>query len=376
MKKRWAFFALFILLFLSLAPTVGLAGTAPLKYQMGGKTVTDIPLTIKGDVYFQTTTIEKWFSVKFKLDTKTKKVSFTANKKTLAADYISKQGKNWIPLVKFASLMSYVVVKDPDTNLMYILKKLSGNDAAIALFDAVASGSVQQVREALLGGAKINVIFNKQTPLMNAVISNNLEMVKFMLSKQADLTIVNGYSNNQPLTEAILHRYEEMSIFLLDKGADPNYQPKPTYYNNLLIAINVKVPKVVNALLEKGADPNVVVTTDSGETVTPLELAATEFNEISMENGNQIVKITKPLIEQVQILLDKDADPKKDHSLLKAIGAEDFSICELLLKAGADPNQKDPFDQSAIKVASIKKNRAIGDLLKSYGATDSFVEYR
>ena len=127
------------------------------------------------------------------------------------------------------------------------------------IFQAAGLGSVEDVRYFLDRGIDVNateeVIQNTDgsgtfrgggTPLHNAVMSNSLDVVKFLISRGADVNRKGGAAGWTPLHRAVIARNEQSA-------------------------------EIVPYLISQGAD--VTATTRGGE--TPLHLAAGQSNPIT-----------------------------------------------------------------------------------------------
>lgn len=96
------------------------------------------------------------------------------------------------------------------------------------------------------------------TPLDEAVGNVNVELVKLLLSRNAD----QGFKRNPEfgsnlLGTAAFRQSEELTRILLDAGCDPNGKPQGHEWLPLQTAVCTSHnPSIVRLLLEHGADPN------------------------------------------------------------------------------------------------------------------------
>lgn len=114
------------------------------------------------------------------------------------------------------------------------------------------------------------------TALLLAARQGNLETVKVLLDRGADVNQVSEGSKTSPLLIATMNGRFDLAKYLLDRGADPNLASEPSGATPLYAAINLtwapntNYPQptaqqqqelsyldLMKALLEKGADPNV-----------------------------------------------------------------------------------------------------------------------
>lgn len=125
------------------------------------------------------------------------------------------------------------------------------------------------------------------TELMEASGSGNIEEVKELLSKGADVNRREYLWENLPLCEAVSNNHIEVVRILLKAGADAN---KANGYmlpwTPLFYAIDNNNMDIVKVLLEAGADAN-----KESEYGTPLSYAESTDNE-------EIVKILEDAIHK------------------------------------------------------------------------------
>ncbi len=114
------------------------------------------------------------------------------------------------------------------------------------------------------------------TALLLAARQGNLETVKALLDRGADVNQVSEGSKTSPLLIATMNGRFDLAKYLLDRGADPNLASEPSGVAPLYAAINltwapntnypqptaqqqqeISYLDLMKALLEKGADPNV-----------------------------------------------------------------------------------------------------------------------
>lgn len=180
---------------------------------------------------------------------------------------------------------------------IFLLKKNKSNITAFPsanamLMNAAALGNLENAETALAHGAQINTTDELHwTPLHRATFHCNENMVRFLLSKGAEVNAVNdsgmtplewavGCDNDNelmvkllldngaevnvhrssgytPLLEAISRGKEKIVKLLLDHGADVNAQKKENGETALHLAVSYPYPKIVKLLLEYGANANI-----------------------------------------------------------------------------------------------------------------------
>lgn len=147
------------------------------------------------------------------------------------------------------------------------------------LFKAVREGNIENVKILLEKGAyndKSNPAFNYNTPLLEAVWNNHVEIGKLLNKKGADPTKESGINHVSPMEIAIAHNYIEIVIAFLENGVDPNTieEGDPCHSESYLSrATEDGYIQIVQVLLKYEADPNV---TAKNNNWTPLHAAAKE----------------------------------------------------------------------------------------------------
>lgn len=158
------------------------------------------------------------------------------------------------------------------------------------LINSIYNEDLEQVKECLAKGANVNYISPLgEIPLREATIKNNLELVKFLVSKGAD---VNLYDDNDFSSLMIAARYEksyDIAKYLIDKGADVNAKTTDKRNTALTVAIrnNSNPQKIITTLLEHGADVNAK---DKYGNTALMHTILDSFN-LSKQNKLNIAKI-------------------------------------------------------------------------------------
>jgi Ankyrin repeats (3 copies) len=149
----------------------------------------------------------------------------------------------------------------------------------VSLVGAASTGNIACAEALLKAGASPNTVSpvlgestSDQTPLLAAVQSNNLNMVKLLIDSGADINLRGlafGQKDRASPLAASAARDEEISDLLIAHGADVN-APNSDNATALVRAVMVGKTNLVAKLLQKGADKNVV------ESIThekPIEIA-------------------------------------------------------------------------------------------------------
>lgn len=116
----------------------------------------------------------------------------------------------------------------------------------------------------------IKTVLNKdyvELSLYNAIQSNNIKTVESLLKKGANIDEPGLYGHT-PLFQASMNNQPEIVEFLLNQGADPNNKISPNQYPPLHIATYYGHDRVMEILLQHGAIPS--LQNARGETVFDL----------------------------------------------------------------------------------------------------------
>jgi ankyrin repeat protein len=297
-----------------------------------------------------------------------------------------------------------------------------------ALFEAVKKGDTEQVKLLLAEGADIDAkwvdVNTKEeekkagaheannTPLCYAVISNNMDLVKFLVEAGADVNA----GSWPPLGQAVDKNNTAIAEYLIDHGANANY-PKdwgplheaPYVSNNiemvkLLVARGADInagpwpaltvsiweerKDIFDLLIQRGADVN---TTDKWGW-TPLSWAVDHDNLDSLKSliahgakvdtkiwGGETAlmsEASKGRTEAVKLLLEAGADihamddtgQTALHRMMDVIHLPSKDMAELLLAKGAEVNSKDKCGRTPLHLAAESADADIVKLLLDKGA--------
>jgi quinoprotein dehydrogenase-associated probable ABC transporter substrate-binding protein len=250
----------------------------------------------------------------------------------------------------------------------------------------------QKVENWLAEGADIT------QELSNAVIANDFDRVKFLVSKGADV----NKADNQgwtPLQSAARQRHDKMIALLIELGADVNVgEPTP-----LVAAVMRDHVPSVKVLLEHGADVEksgqdgfkplpLAIAEDKYESAKTLMEAGAKVNEPSGDDGLTPLMIaagqtspaegamflpgsTRPT-DIARGLLDRGADVNAQSksgatALMIAAAHNNPPMIGMLIEAGADPTVKNSLGQTAADVAERNGNLEAQQAIKVLSAAMS-----
>ncbi len=258
---------------------------------------------------------------------------------------------------------------------------------------AVSSGH-EQITELLIEkGADLNVAGDFRegsiriqgapvpggTPLHLSIQMVKPRLTRLLLEKGAD---PNARASNglTPLhvTAQLSGRFVEnleMAKLLLERKADVDARVEGQNFRGwtaLMLAVNNGMTNLVALLLKNGAKPDVPGETTQGSESTPLQVAIGKRShgmaKLLLDNGadvNMRAGQNPPLFQaiypqadvpMVELLLaykpDLTARAYEGYApLLMAVSRENLAISELLLKAGANPNDTNDAGMAAIHIA-------------------------
>ena len=229
--------------------------------------------------------------------------------------------------------------------------KIDNKNSATLLRTAIAKGNVEIVSLLIKNNADINVKDDQgETPLFWAVDQRNLVLVDLLIKKgaQTDITNTRGYS---PLFRAVTHDDLDTVKLLEKKGL--KISPTDT---KLLIAASSSgrsfYPEMLAYLLQRGIRPdkdvliNAVISQDT-QLLSMLLQNECNFNK---DQGGDLYDAAMQVYNAeaiIQVLISAKIKPcggkGKISPLVRALmnNEEEFL---LLLKAGADINEKNMYD--------------------------------
>jgi len=190
-------------------------------------------------------------------------------------------------------------------------------------------------------GAGVDVKDNLgNTPLLIARRRNNVDLVKIILSKGANVDLPGGEHDSTALYYSVLDRNKKMRDILLSAGANPNVSGNNLYIP-LRLSILYQLEEQVSTLIKYGADVN--IKTKDGS--TPLHWAAQVPSP----------SIVKTLIESgadVNGMDDSRVTPLMS-ALIRLIGISqrDPEVLKILLESGANIDHTDNSGRTPLSIA-------------------------
>jgi quinoprotein dehydrogenase-associated probable ABC transporter substrate-binding protein len=231
----------------------------------------------------------------------------------------------------------------------------AGSDVNEELHNAVLSADLERVKF-LLGkkGADINQKGNDgEAPLHLAVTNGDIEMVTLLLDRKADINARDG-DGYPPLALAAARNKTQVVKLLTMRGADLE-EPIPGGYTPLFVAIGEGKYAAANALIDAGAKTAVA---EGPQHFTLLMALATE-----RPPERRITQVTQGIgpVDIAQILVARGApvnavSTKGVTALMVAAAHDNSAMIGVLMRAGANADVKSEEGQTALDIASQNGN--------------------
>lgn len=231
-----------------------------------------------------------------------------------------------------------------------------GQNSPPALIRAVEGGDLQTVKALLEQGTDVDTTDEMgMTALMYAADDGHIDLVKLLLERGAQVNAVDraGWS---ALMMAAQNGHADVVALLLSHGADVNMKNKAGT-TALMWAATRGHARVVRVLLAAGADPDVRDVTG----YTALTLAR-------MKGHDQVVRLLEEVGARDSHLLDEEAMISQEEQLREAALNGDVDAVRRLLKAGVNPDARDPEGRTALMYAATGGEATIMELLLDAGA--------
>src|SRR5438477_7107999 len=137
---------------------------------------------------------------------------------------MSRSLSHWLSVKKFHCISSVKELLTMLTMLMfslYVLAQQPVNANAAALFQAIRSGSTDELQKQLANGADVNDTLNSFSALMAAALNGSVEQMKMLIDRGANV----NYQSIDSTTALWLAVPDwNKTKLLLDNGADANHK--------------------------------------------------------------------------------------------------------------------------------------------------------
>ena len=244
---------------------------------------------------------------------------------------------------KHVRLLHHLIDLDPS-----LCQKLLP-DGWTVLNTVIDMGQIQLVSKVLDQGAEIDVISLGSAPLHRAVIKGDLELIKTLIERKADVNIRNE-DGNAPLHSAARRANIQVLRLLLSSGAAVDVQDnrKETPLHK---AASRGLTEVVVLLREYGSDTEI----RNSDSAVPLLNAVSGGREAAVR---LLLKYTTR----------EDLQNTESAFLHAAVRAKNSTIVALLVDAVLDVNMKDKHGRTAFSYIGSKCDRSVCEALLDKGA--------
>jgi ankyrin repeat protein len=280
------------------------------------------------------------------------------------------------------------------------------------IFDAIENNDINKVEEFLNNGVNIDIKdVNGYTPLHNAIIKGNIEIVKLLLDKGAHINARDNHFNETPLFIAAKTGKQKIVELLLEKGADVTISDKNNYtplyiaakngyteivqllLDNKNIEIDSETIALMNANLikkliidlidvkikqleEKNIQEqiNIALLNNDKIEINNILVSGYDINTQNVLGDTLLYKASKKgLLDIVKLLLDKNADVNIKNNLGETplfIASQNgyLGVVNALLNKGADVNIKNILGETPLFIASKNDRLDIVNALLNKGA--------
>ncbi|KAB8212112.1 ankyrin repeat-containing domain protein [Aspergillus parasiticus] len=240
-----------------------------------------------------------------------------------------------------------------------------GPEGPTPLHVATRHGLVENMRLLLERGADVNVFVEQEgegTPLALACLSEMYEVVEFLLNEASNGLEISDATYSGAFMCAAFCKNTSMVERLLAAGIDVQSQNR-SGNTALHIACQSLHPALAKLLLESGVSPD----SQNIHKESPFIIACGEsFDHFDNSEEHQI--------EMVRLLLKYGADVNghggvyDSTPLIEATRMCYYNIVKLLLQEGADPNDVDRLQRTALMLFAAEGHIPITRMLLSYGA--------
>ncbi len=215
------------------------------------------------------------------------------------------------------------------------------------LIDATIKGNYELVKNLLKSGANVDEQGEfDETALMHAAQQNDTKMIELLLHAGANIEAQN-YIGFTPLMRAIYDQKENAVRLLVDRGAAINIEGEDAQ-TPLILATppSKKNIEIMRILLESGTDINATNSDGCTALMYAIGFGRDEIVELMLKAGAIVNK----------------------GDLTRAAAGNHVKIADLLLQHGAEINEKYFDGKTALEYAIEFKHDAMIELLKRYGA--------
>jgi quinoprotein dehydrogenase-associated probable ABC transporter substrate-binding protein len=242
----------------------------------------------------------------------------------------------------------------------------AGADITQELSNAVIANDLDRVKFLVGKGADVNQADDQGwTPLLSAARQRHDDMIKLLIELGADVNLAKS-DGTTPLIAAASRDHVPSIKVLLEHGADIE-KPGPQGYRSLPLAIADDNYEAAKALIEAGAKVN---EPSGAEGLTPLMVTAAQTapaeGAMFLPSSTRPIDIAKGLIERGANVNTQST--KGVTALMIAATHNNPPMIGLLMESGADASLKNDQGQTATDVAEMNGNIESAQAIMVLGA--------
>lgn len=257
-----------------------------------------------------------------------------------------------------------VAVEFSNREMLEYLLSIKAPDLQQALFKTIEKGNISSFKYLIEKGAEIEGNFSGQSPLSCAAAYNQMEMVKYLIAKGADVNLPNEWGFTA-VTDAAMFSNLDVLKYLLSLDVSKNT------LTNALTHIVSRADRgfedAVKLLLERGADPKAVeqdapngVGHPLGELLkTFLDLNRKQNQEARKQEAQNILSLLIKKGININAITVPDSHKTGLMEMAEQACEQDLDCIDYVLSLGADPNIKDKEGKTAAdhaKDETVKKH--------------------
>jgi len=245
----------------------------------------------------------------------------------------------------------------------------AGADVNDELSNAVDANDVERIKFLIGKGADVNALNNQgSAPIHTAARQRHDELIKLLIANKADVNLIDS-NGMTPLLHAVMRDHVPSVKVLLENGADIE-KPNSDGLRPLSVAVAENKFEAAKALLSAGAD---VKSPAGPDGLTPLMIIASQ--NAPAEGAMFRPDSTRPN-DIAQELLERGADVNAKSktgvtALMIAAAHNNPPMIGLLINAGADINAKNDQGKTAQDAAQLNGNAEAAQAIVVLGSAKS-----
>jgi serine/threonine protein kinase len=235
---------------------------------------------------------------------------------------------------------------------------ISFNFLKNSLFLSSLSANSTMLAQTLISlGVDVNTksIWSGSTLLILAAKENNYALVNALLHKGADVNAIDR-EGNTALLMAIRNSNSDMVELLFKKGAKLEL---PQHKDHKIVCLRIAALRRKNDIIKKLLEK----TTNFDEDMEPLLQITVAFG---YKDNLAFLLSLGANVNSKMVLGEVEGKTKIDTPLHRAVANKRYEIMEILLAAGANPNNQDSDGKTVLEMAKEKKDDKAVNILETY----------